>query len=101
MRRLGGDPEYWSAGGWSPSTPDRWTSPPSTRGTPANAAMASAVHRHLTTVDCVNVLRAGVVDPPELENGTWRYRVRGGWINVVVAFRSEDTLVVITAWRTG
>lgn len=49
----------------------------------------------------MNVLRAGVVYPPELENGTWRYRVRGGRINVVVAFRSEDTLVVITAWRTG
>ena len=46
-------------------------------------------------------LRAGVVDRPELENGTWRYRVRGGRISVVVAFRSEDTLVVITAWRTG
>lgn len=57
--------------------------------------------RDLTTVDCVNVLRAGVVYPPALENGTWRYRVRGGRIDVVVAFRSEDTLVVITAWRTG
>ena len=57
--------------------------------------------RDLTTVDCVSVLRAGVVDPPELENGTWRYRVRGGRTNVIVAFRSEDTLVVITAWRTG
>ena len=57
--------------------------------------------RDLTTVDCVNVLRAGVVHPPELENGTWRYRVRGGRINVIVALRSEDTLVVITAWRTG
>ena len=38
---------------------------------------------------------------PALENGTWRYRVRGGRITIVVAFRSEDTLVVITAWRTG
>ena len=57
--------------------------------------------RDLTTVDCVNILRAGVVDPPELQNGTWRYRVRGGRIAVIVAFRSEDTLVVITAWRTA
>ena len=57
--------------------------------------------RDLTTVDCLNVLRASVVDPPELEDGTWRYRVRGGRISVVVAFRSENTLVVITAWRTG
>ena len=43
----------------------------------------------------MSVLRAGGVDPPELENGTWRYRVRGGRTNVIVAFRSEDTLVVI------
>jgi hypothetical protein len=30
-----------------------------------------------------------------------RYRVRGGRINVVGAFPSEDTLAVVTAWRTG
>ena len=64
-------------------------------------ALRRLAARDLTTVDSVNVLRAGVVDPPELENGTWRYRVRAGRISVVVAFRSEDTLVVITAWRTG
>ena len=29
------------------------------------------VTRHIITPD-------GVVHPPELENGTWRYRVRGG-----------------------
>lgn len=55
--------------------------------------------RKLTTVDCINVLRAGVVQSPELERGTWRYRMHGGWISVVVAFRSERELVVITAWR--
>ena len=27
-------------------------------------------------VDCANVLRAGFVEEPEFENGTWRYRVR-------------------------
>lgn len=26
--------------------------------------------------DALNVLRAGVVEPGEMENGTWRYRVR-------------------------
>ena len=53
----------------------------------------------LTTVDCVNVLRGGIVEPAEFENGSWRYRVRTSKAYVVVAFRSEDALVVITAWR--
>ena len=53
----------------------------------------------LTTVDCTNVLRGGIVEPPEMEKGTWRYRVRTNRIYVVVAFRSETELVVVTAWR--
>jgi hypothetical protein len=27
----------------------------------------------LTTVDCVNAIRGGVVEPAEFENGSWRY----------------------------
>ena len=53
----------------------------------------------LTTVDCVNVLRGGVVEPPELRERTWRYHVRTARICVVVAFRSETHLVTVTAWR--
>ena len=53
----------------------------------------------LTTVDCTNVLRAGVVEPAEFESGSWRYRVRTDRIYVVVTFRSETRLVVVTAWR--
>lgn len=53
----------------------------------------------LTTVDCTNVLGGGVIEPPELEKGTWRYRVRTHRIYVVCAFRSETRLVVVTAWR--
>ena len=53
----------------------------------------------LSIVDCVNVLRAGVVEPAEYENGSWRYRVRTQRIYVVVAFRSEKQLVIVTAWR--
>ena len=53
----------------------------------------------LSNVDCVNVLRAGVVEPPEFENGSWRYRVRSASIWVVVAFRSETEMVIVTAWR--
>ena len=53
----------------------------------------------LTTVDCTNVLRGGVIEPPELRDGTWRYRVRTTRIYVVVAFRSDTALTVVTAWR--
>ena len=54
----------------------------------------------LTTVDGVNVLRSGVVEPPEWEDGSWRYRVRAGRVTVVVVFRSEQALVLVTAWRS-
>lgn len=50
--------------------------------------------------DCLNVLRAGVVQDPELVNGTWRYRVRTQRIVVVVAFRDEAHIRIVTAWRT-
>jgi hypothetical protein len=53
----------------------------------------------LSTVDCTNVLRGGVVEPPEWERGSWRYRVRTNRIYVVISFRSETQLVVVTAWR--
>jgi hypothetical protein len=54
---------------------------------------------NLTTVDCINVLRGGVVEPAEEIRGTWRYRVCTARIYVVVGFRSETRLVVVTAWR--
>ena len=53
----------------------------------------------LTTVDCVNVLRGGVVEFAEEANRTWRYRVRTARIYVVVAFRSETHLRIVTTWR--
>jgi hypothetical protein len=53
----------------------------------------------LDLVDCVAVLRSGTVEPAELEGGTWRYRVRARDVWVVVAFRSEHQLVIVTAWR--
>jgi hypothetical protein len=51
--------------------------------------------------DCANVLRAGVVEEPEYENGSWRYRVRTQRICVVVAFRTENEVSIVTAWRIG
>lgn len=55
----------------------------------------------LSTVDCTSVLRGGVVELGELERGSWRYRVKTNTICVVMAFRSERELVVVTAWRIG
>ena len=55
--------------------------------------------RKITTVDCVAVLRAGWVSEKEERNGSWRYSVCTQKFKVVVAFRSEDELVVVTAWR--
>ncbi|MBI3567404.1 MAG: DUF4258 domain-containing protein [Gemmatimonadetes bacterium] len=53
----------------------------------------------LDASDCRNLVRAGVFEPAELENGEWRYRVRTARMCIVVAFRSVDHLTVITAWR--
>ncbi len=53
----------------------------------------------LSPVDVTNVLRGGVVDPAEFENGSWRYRSRTARIAVIVAFRSDTELRVVTAWR--
>jgi hypothetical protein len=62
-------------------------------------AKARLAERSMDSVDVVNVLRAGVVQEPEMEDGTWRYRVCTMRMTVVVAFRSKTELVVVTAWR--
>lgn len=55
---------------------------------------------NLETLDCMTVLRAGAVrEPADLEKGTWRYRVHTNRLCVVVAFRSETELTVVTTWR--
>ncbi|MFY0565133.1 DUF4258 domain-containing protein [Archangium lansingense] len=53
----------------------------------------------LSRRDVENVLRGGVVREPEWENGSWRYHVETSKIRVVIAFRDENTLVVVTAMR--
>lgn len=55
----------------------------------------------LAATDVLNLLRGGVVEPAEFENGSWRYRVRTARMCVVVAFRSETELRVVTAWRVS
>lgn len=64
-------------------------------------ALAEMAKDGLSELDATNVLRGGAVDPAEFENGSWRYRVRTHRIAVVIAFRSESSLVVVTAWRTS
>jgi hypothetical protein len=53
----------------------------------------------LESTDVTNVLRGGVVEEAEWENGAWRHRVRTQRIVVVVEFRGEKSAVVVTAWR--
>lgn len=62
-------------------------------------ALEALAEDGLSTVDAVNVLRAGTVEPAEFEMGSWRYRVRTRQIVVVIAFRSESEIRVVTAWR--
>ena len=53
----------------------------------------------LSIRDVLRVLRGGVVEPGELRRSTWRYRVRTSWAYAVVTFRTEEHVVVVTAWR--
>lgn len=62
-------------------------------------ALEEMVADDLTTVDCENILRAGVIRPPEFERGTWRYRVETNRMAIVIAFRSRREFIMVTAWR--
>lgn len=56
----------------------------------------------LTTVDILNVIKspdAQIVDEPELENGSYRYRLGTKKMMVVIAFDTPKSLVIVTAWR--
>ncbi len=54
----------------------------------------------LTEVDVTNVLRGGhITEPAEPGKVGWTYRVHTRLQCVVVAFRSDTELVVVTAWR--
>lgn len=55
--------------------------------------------RRISTVDCVNVLRGGIVQSGEYENGSWRYRVCTTKMCVVARFESKTILEIVTAWR--
>lgn len=52
--------------------------------------------------DCMNILRAGIWDPPEWEGGSWRYPVRTQKMTVVIAidFQAAE-FAVVTGWRNS
>ena len=62
-------------------------------------ALSEMKNDGLETTDCVNVLRGGVVEPPDLHKGTWRYRVSTGRMCFVITLPDPDTVRVVTAWR--
>lgn len=63
-------------------------------------ARHSMSERNLKSGDILNVLSAGkILNGPEFENGSYRYRVETQKITVVVAFRTPNHVVVVTAWR--
>ena len=53
----------------------------------------------ISELDLVNVLRGGWPEPGEYENGSWRYRVSTSRITVVISFRDNSWIVVVTVWR--
>jgi hypothetical protein len=56
---------------------------------------------HLEATDCLNLIRAGVFEAPEYENGEWRYRSCTMRMCIVFTFISDTRLKIITAWRNG
>jgi hypothetical protein len=62
-------------------------------------ALTELANDGIMEADVIRVLRAGVVEPAELERGSWRYRVHARDVYAVVSFRAELTAVVVTAWR--
>jgi hypothetical protein len=56
----------------------------------------------LTVVDAINILSspdAKILSDGELEKGTYRYRLETNKICLVVAFGSNEEIIVVTAWR--
>jgi hypothetical protein len=65
----------------------------------SNHAVKEMEKDDLDMGDALNILRAGIVREPEWENGEWRYHVETPRMTFIIAFESETTLVIVTAWR--
>jgi hypothetical protein len=62
-------------------------------------ALAEMAKDGITRDAVFALLRGGIVEPAEIERSSWRYRVHVAATYVVVAFRSESALLIVTAWR--
>jgi len=65
-------------------------------GTHADKEMAKD---QLGKLDLTNVLRAGAVSVNCFDGTHWRYTVETAMICVVILFRGEKEIRVVTAWR--
>jgi hypothetical protein len=54
----------------------------------------------LDNSDALNVIRGGVVEPREFENGSWRWRFRTQNMGFTICFSSEQRITVVTGWRS-
>ena len=62
-------------------------------------ALEEMAQDKLTKADVEGVLRGGSAGEGEWEHGSWRYQMWTRGIVIVIAFRSESVLVLVTAWR--
>lgn len=60
---------------------------------------ASMEERDVSPMEVENALRAGVPQPAELINGTWRYPICTSRLRVIAAFRSPTRVAIITVIR--
>jgi hypothetical protein len=67
--------------------------------TPSKHAKERMADHHMSMVDVQNVLSGGWCERAEFENGSWRYRITTHRMFVIVAFRSETELRIVTAAR--
>lgn len=58
------------------------------------------LERDLKFGDAFNVLKAGkILNDPDYENGSFRYRVQTNKITVVIVFKKPNHIFIVTAWR--
>ena len=65
-------------------------------------ALEEMLNDDLITADILNVIKSPsskILSEAELENGSYRYRLETNNIMVIVSYDSEDSLVIVTAWR--
>ena len=65
----------------------------------SDRALSTLRSQGLTTADCHNVLRWGTSDPASSHGGAWHYRLHTASAFVVVAFRSDVEMVVMSAGK--